>query len=76
MRRAVTRKSSLAGPPALGHPPFGHPGFATRQSTILRRPPRSPPGPESESAPGPASESEAGSGGYSTGPYHPVHSRT
>eukprot|EP00964_Phaeocystis_antarctica_P103987 scaffold69178_cov33-Phaeocystis_antarctica.AAC.1 len=40
MRRAVTRKSSLAGPPALGHPPFGHPGFATRQSTILPRLPR------------------------------------
>eukprot|EP00964_Phaeocystis_antarctica_P045977 scaffold26511_cov64-Phaeocystis_antarctica.AAC.4 len=41
MRRAVTRKSSLAGPPGLGHPPFRHPGFATRQSTILPRLPRS-----------------------------------
>eukprot|EP00964_Phaeocystis_antarctica_P014146 scaffold7785_cov57-Phaeocystis_antarctica.AAC.2 len=29
MRRAVTRKTPLAGPPAFGHPPFGHPGFAT-----------------------------------------------
>ena len=50
-RPAVTRKSSLAGPPALGHPPIGHPGLATPrfrhtsfgtthlESTILPRPP-------------------------------------